>query len=187
MTTGRRTSPETTHGSTLDDGEVRSPRPTPFGPGGRPTSGLRPYLAGLLLVLGLLTVPIMLSDRAPDLFDRVTDTIEERWFPDVWWDDVKPVLPEADVAMHLVFFGGLALVVGLLAWSWRTFWWGQLGVLALGVLVELAQPVVTSSRNIQVHDAVSNVAGQLVGIAVALAAVGLVRWRRGAIGGAAPR
>lgn len=159
-----------------------APAGTAFGPGGRPTGGLRPYLAGLLLLGAVLAVPIMLSDRAPDFFDRVTDTIEERWFPDVWWDDIKPLVPEADVAMHVLFFGGLALVVGLLSWSWRTFALGQLGVLALGTGLELLQPVFTTSRNIQLHDVVSNVGGQVLGIGVALLAVQVLRWRRGAEG-----
>ena len=154
---------------------------TAFGPGGRPTGGLRPYLAGLLVVGGLLAVPIMLSDAAPGFFDRVTDTIEERWLPDVWWDTVKPaVVPDADVAMHLVFFGGLALVVGLLSWSWRTFVLGQAAVAALGFALELLQPVFTSSRNIQLHDVVANLLGQAVGLLAALGLIALLRWRRGA-------
>ena len=157
-------------------------RGTAFGPGGRPTGGLRPYLAAVLAVAGLLAVPIMLSDQAPDFFDRVTDGIENS-LPDIWWDDVKPLVPAGDVVMHLVFFGGLALVVGLLAWSWRSFVLGQVGVLSLGILLELAQPLVTSSRNIEVHDIASNLLGQAVGVAVALGCIQALSWRRRADGG----
>ncbi|QGG96860.1 hypothetical protein [Actinomarinicola tropica] len=149
---------------------------TPFGPGGRPTAGLRPWLAGVVVLGAVLAVPIMLLDRAPDVFDRITDEIEERWFPDVWWHDIKPLVPEADVVMHVVLFGGLALLAALLAWSWPVLLAGQAAVFGGAFALELLQPLVTSSRDIEVHDMVSNVSGQALGLLVGLALIGLERW-----------
>jgi hypothetical protein len=163
-----------------------SPRGTPFGPGGHPTGGVRPYLLALLVLGGVVSVPLMLSDRAPDLFDRVTDAIEENVFPDLWWE-VKTIVPAGDVAMHVLFFAGLALVAGLLSWSWRTFVLGQVGVLAAGMALEVMQPVFTSSRNIQLHDVASNVGGQLAGMVAALGLIALVRRRRRSVAPVAPR
>lgn len=162
------------------------PAGTPFGPGGRPFGGARPYLLGVVVLGGLAAVPIMLSDRAPDLFDRLTDWIEESFFPDVWWDN-KDLVPPGDVAMHLVLFGGLALAVGLMCWSWRTFALGQAGVLVGGLMLELLQPVFTDSRNVEVHDVVSNVAGQVAGMLAALALIALQARRRRSRAASPPR
>jgi len=128
-------------------------------------------LAGLGVLAALLLVPVMFADRAPAVLDRISDRIENT-FPDFYWDTLKPHFPEADVAMHLLVFGGAALAVGLICWSWRTFVLGQLMVFGAGLVVEVLQPVVTSSRNIELHDVLGNAVGQAIGIAVALVIIG---------------
>jgi hypothetical protein len=151
---------------------------TPFGPGGSPREGIRPWFAGLGVLGALALVPLVFADRVPGMLDRTSDSIENT-FGDWYWDVIKPFFPRPDTAMHLLIFASAAMLVGLLCWSWRTFVIGQVVVLVVGLVVEVLQPTLTSSRNFQTHDIVSNLAGQAIGIASALAVIyGWAAWER---------
>lgn len=149
-------------------------QPTPFGPGGRPWAGARAPLAALLVAGGLALLPIMFSDRAPGLLDRVSRRIE-RSLP--WWlrTRVDGHLPEPDLAVHLLVYGGLALLVGLVAWSWASFVRGQVAIFVASVALELLQPVFATERTVQLSDVVGNATGQIVGALLAVALVAV--WR----------
>lgn len=141
---------------------------TPFGPGGTPRGGIRPWLAGVAALGAVGMVPLMFADRVPGMLDRISDSIENG-FGDWYWSGIKPYFPRPDEAMHVLLFAGAALLVGMLCWSWRTFAVGQALVLAAGLGIEFLQPVFTSSRDIQEHDIVSNLIGQSIGVVVAVA------------------
>jgi hypothetical protein len=151
---------------------------TPFGPGGTPREGIRPWLAGIGALGALALVPLVFADRAPELLDGISDSIENT-FGDWYWDGIKPFFPRPDTAMHLLIFASAALLVGLLCWSWRTFVVGQVVVLGAGLVIEVLQPMFTSSRDFQTHDIVSNLVGQAIGIAAALAVIyGWAAWEQ---------
>ena len=151
---------------------------TPFGPGGAPLSGARPWLAGLGAVGLLVMVPLMFADRAPGALDRISDSIENT-FPDYYWHTLKPHFPEADVAMHLMVFSAAALLVGLLCWSWPSFVAGQIAIFAGGLAIEVLQPMFTSSRDNETHDMAANILGQALGMGLALVAIfGWSAWER---------
>jgi hypothetical protein len=150
---------------------------TPFGPGGAPREGIRPWVAGVAALLVVALIPLMFADRAPDLLRAMSKDIEHA-LPDFFRFTLKPKLPnpEPDLAVHLAVFSSAAVLVGLVCWSWRTFLVGQLLVLGGGVAIEILQPVVSSSREVQMSDIAANVSGQVIGIFLALAAIGAWAW-----------
>jgi len=115
----------------------------------------------------------MFADRAPGLLSALSKDIE-RSLPDFFRFTLKPKLPnpEPDLAVHLAVFSTCAVLVGLVCWSWWTFLVGQLLLFGGGVAIEILQPVVSSSRDVQVSDVAANVTGQVIGILLALALIG---------------
>lgn len=151
--------------------------PPLVGPGGSPSGGLRPWLAGVVAAGALLAIPLMLVDRAPADLRRAARAIDRRLIPDGWWQQARPLLPDGDVVVHIALFGTLALVAALVAWSWPTVLIGQAGVFVGAFALELLQPVVTQERNSEVGDIISNVVGQALGLSVALLVIHLHRRR----------
>lgn len=149
------------------------PRASPLGPGGRPFSPAR--VAVLLLVLGSLGVVgvLMLSDRAPGALRSVSDRLDApaRLPPNA----VGDVTPASDTLVHLVVWGVVSALVGLVAWSWRSLAVGALGVLALATFVELAQDPLTRTRTTEASDLVTNAVG--VGAGVLVVALWTLAWR----------
>ncbi len=122
----------------------------------------------LLLSLGAFAANavILLSDRAPGLFRRLSARIDAG----VPGADVGVARSDFDV--HVVIWAVAALLVGLAAWSWLSLFLGSTVVFAWSVALELAQRRFTNSRTVQFDDLVANAAGVACGTgAVALFAL----------------
>ena len=136
-------------------------------------------LVPLLLSLGAFAANavILLSDRAPGLFRRLSARIDAGVSRaagvagvDVPGSDVG--VPQSDFDVHVVIWAVAALLVGLAAWSWLSLFLGSTVVFASSVALELAQRRFTNSRTVQFDDLVANAAGVACGTgAVALFAL----------------
>ena len=153
---------------------------SPLGPGGRPFRGWRMLPALLSVGAFAVNAVILLSDRAPGLFGRVSRRIDagvsraaDVTGLDVPGRDVS--VPQSDFDIHVVVWAVAALLVGLAAWSWASLFLGSGMVLAASVVMELAQWFYTATRSVQVSDLLGNVVGVAVGTC-AVAAFGLW-WR----------
>ncbi len=153
------------------------PRPPPLGPGGRPFRGWR--LVPLLLSIGAFAANavILLSDRAPGLFRRVSARIDAgvSRAAGATGVDVSGSVPRSDVDVHVAIWAIAALLVGLAAWSWGSLLLASATVFAASVCLELAQRRFTTSRRVQAADVVANAAGVVCGTC-AVVAFALV-WR----------
>ncbi|MGY6502362.1 MAG: VanZ family protein [Acidimicrobiales bacterium] len=156
----------------------RSPS-SPFGPGGRPLGGIRPYLVGALAIATLVLVPVMFAERAPDLARAIG-----RWIEDgdglVGWVDDTLWIPRSPFAIHIVAWGVVAGFAGLIAWSWRSLQVFAAAAFGLSLVVEMAQEWLTDTRHSQLDDAIANGIGVVIGVGLAIAAN--VVWRRLATG-----
>ncbi len=155
-------------------------RPTPLGPGGRPFRGWR--VAPLVLSLGAFAANavILLSDRAPGLFRRLSDRIDAgvtraagATGVDVPGGAVR--VPQSDFDVHVVIWAVAALLVGLAAWSWLSLLLAGGSVFTVSVALELSQQLLTNSRTVQLRDVVANAVGTGCGTG-AVAAFGLAWW-----------
>ena len=152
----------------------------PLGPGGRPFRGWRvvPILLSLAAFAG--NAVILLSDRAPGLLSRLSSRIDAGVHQaagaagvDVPGGSVR--VPQSDFDVHVVIWTVAALLVGLAMWSWASLVTGSALVLATSVALELAQPVFTRSRTVQLGDLMGNLLGVVTGTC-AVAAFALA-WR----------
>ena len=141
---------------------------SPLGPGGRPFRGLR--VVPLLLSLGAVAVNavILLSDRAPGLFRRLSARIDAGVTRaagaagvDVPGRDVRG--PRSDFDVHVLLWAVAALLVGLAAWSWMSLLVASATVFSGSVAIELAQRTYSSSRTVQFDDVLANGVGVLAG------------------------
>lgn len=155
-------------------------RPPPLGPGGRPFRGWR--VVPLLLSLGAFAVNavILLSDRAPGLFRRISSRIDAGVHRaagaagvDVPGGSVR--VPQSDFDVHVAIWAVAALLVGLAMWSWASLVMGSAAVLVTSAGLELAQSAYTRSRNVQFDDLIANTVGVVAGTC-AVAAFSVV-WR----------
>ena len=144
---------------------------TPLGPGGRRFRGWR--VVPLLLSVGAFTANaiILLSDRAPGLFRRVSariDTGVSRVADATGVGDPGSDVgvPQSDFDIHVVIWAAAALLIGLAAWSWPSLLLASGLVFASSVALELAQRTYTSSRTVQFEDLVANAVGVVSGTAV---------------------
>lgn len=136
----------------------------------------------LLLSVGALSANavILLSDRAPGLFRRLSARIDAGVSRaagaagvDVPGSDVG--VPQSDFDVHVVIWAVAALLVGLAAWSWLTLFLASGAVFASSVVLELAQRSYTNSRTVQFADLVANAVGVVCGT-VAVAGFALAWW-----------
>ena len=147
---------------------------TPLGPGGRPFRGWR--ILPLLLsfaALGLNAV-ILLSDRAPGLFRRLSARIDAGVKQaagaagvDVPGNSVR--VPRSDFDVHVLIWAVAALLVGLATWSWLSLFMASSTVYASSVVLELAQGAYSRSRTVQFSDLVGNAVGVMIGSGVVAA------------------
>lgn len=156
---------------------------TPLGPGGRPFRGWRilPLLLSLA-ALGLNAV-ILLSDRAPGLFRRLSARIDAGVKQaagaagvDVPGSSVR--VPRSDFDVHVLIWGVAAVLVGLAVWSWLSLLMASSTVFASSVVLELAQGAYSRTRAVQYSDVVGNAVGVVAGTCL-VAAFSLV-WMAGA-------
>ena len=143
-------------------------RPPPLGPGGRPLRGWR--VVPLLLALGAFVVNavILLSDRAPGLFSRLSSRIDAGVHRaagaagvDVPGGSVR--VPQSDFDVHVLIWAVAALLVGLAMWSWASLVVGSAAVLVTSAGLELAQQAYTRSRSVQLTDLMGNTVGVVTG------------------------
>ena len=155
-------------------------RPPPLGPGGRPFRGWR--VVPLLLSLGAFVVNavILLSDRAPGLFSRLSSRIDAGVHRaagaagvDVPGGSVG--VPQSDFDVHVVIWAVAALLVGLAMWSWASLVMGSAAVLVTSAGLELAQQAYSRTRSVQLSDLMGNTLGVATGTC-AVAAFSLA-WR----------
>lgn len=149
-------------------------RAPPLGPGGRPFRGWRavPVLLSLAAFAG--NAVILLSDRAPGLLSRLSSRIDAGVHHaagaagvDVPGRSVR--VPQSDFGVHVFIWAVAALLVGLAMWSWASLVMGSAGVLVASVALELAQPVYTRSRTVQLGDLLGNVLGVAAGTGAVVA------------------
>jgi hypothetical protein len=141
---------------------------TPLGPGGRPFRGLRILPLLLSLVALAANAVILLSDRAPGLFRRLSLRIDaevQRAAGAVGVDVPGRGLPapQSDFDIHVIIWGVAALLVGLAAWSWLSLFMASSTVFASSVVLELAQGAYSRTRAVQYSDIVGNAVGVVVG------------------------
>lgn len=155
-------------------------RAPPLGPGGRPFRGFRVVPLLLSLVAFAVNAVILLSDRAPGLFRRLSSRIDAGVHRaagaagvDVPGGSVR--VPQSDFDVHLAIWAVAALLVGLAMWSWASLVMGSAAVLVASVGLELAQQAYTRSRTVQFDDIIANTVGVVAGTC-AVAAFSLV-WR----------
>ena len=150
---------------------ARARRLSPLGPGGRPFRGWR--VVPLLLSLGALAInaAILLSDRAPGLFRRLSARIDAgvsraagATGVDVPGGRVR--VPRSDFDVHVLLWGVAALLVGLAMWSWFSLAVGNATLFGSSVMVELAQRSHSNSRTVQFDDVVANSVGIVAGTCV---------------------
>lgn len=151
--------------------------PTPFGPGGWPFAGWRPWIALAGAVVALLIVPIMLAEGAPGLardvagWVRTSDNALARVA-----DSLR--LPRSAFEIHVVAWAAAGVVAGLVSWSWRSFALFGLSAVVASMALEVAQDVVTATRSTELSDAIGNAVGLTFGLG--MAAVANLVWRRAA-------
>ena len=153
---------------------------TPLGPGGRPFRGWR--FVPLLLSVGAFAANavILLSDRAPGLFRRVSARIDAGVSrvadaTGVGGPGSDVGVPQSDFDVHVVIWAAVALLVGLAVWSWLTLFLASGVVFASSVALELAQRRFTNSRTVQFEDLMANAVGVVCGTAV-VAGFALTWW-----------
>ena len=137
------------------------------------------WLSGVMgvLVLAVNTL-ILLSDRAPGLFRRLSARLDASSLQPVS-AQVQPGgrLPETDFMIHVALW---ALATVLVALAMGSVWSKAVAagtVLAYSAALEVAQGVFTSNRSPQRADMVGNALGVAAGLAVAVA-VGFLLWCR---------
>ena len=155
-------------------------REPPLGPGGRPFRGWRvvPLLLGLAALA--INAVILLSDRAPGLFSRLSARIDAgvqraagAAGVDVPGSSVR--VPRSDFDVHVAIWAVAALLVGLAMWSWASLVMGSAAVLVASTGLEFAQQAYSRSRTVQIEDLLGNTLGVVTGTC-AVAALALV-WR----------
>lgn len=155
-------------------------RAPPLGPGGRPFRGWRvvPLLLGLAAFAA--NAVILLSDRAPGLFRRLSTKIDAgvnraAGAAGVEVPGAGVGVPQSDFDVHVAIWAVAALLVGLAMWSWVSLVMGSAAVLLTSAGLELAQQAYTRSRTVQFEDLLGNTLGVVTGTC-AVAAFALA-WR----------
>lgn len=149
---------------------VQRRQPQRTSPRRRPPAVMR-VMAGLLgLGASLFAVALMLSDRAPDVVDRVLgDRARQLWervdasgrADFVTADRV----PESDNLVHIAVWSIVMLLVGATIWSWRWLLVAAPIVWGVSAVVEVGQGRWADTRNVEGSDVVANGLGVALGLA----------------------
>ena len=142
------------------------------------------WLAGALGAAALAAnTVILLSDRAPGLFRRLSDRLDVGTVRTAA-AQVTPGgdVPRSDFILHVTLWAVATALIGLATRSTRSRVMAASTVLAYSVALEIGQGVFTQSRSPQAADIVANAIGVAAGLALAVA-VGLVLWYRPARAG----
>ncbi|MCD9622775.1 VanZ family protein [Rhabdothermincola salaria] len=120
-----------------------------------------------------VTAVLMLADRAPGALRRLSDRIDVSATEAGRLTELVPV-SRSDTEVHIAVWCVVTLLFAFVVWSW----WGAalVGVAAFGlsVAVEIAQRVLTDTRDFQRSDVVANAVGVVLGLG--LFACGRVVW-----------
>ena len=143
-------------------------RAPPLGPGGRPFRGWRVVPLLLSLAAFAANTVILLSDRAPGLFRRLSSRIDagvQRAAGAAGVDvpGARARVPQSDFYVHVAIWAVAALLVGLAMWSWASVATGSAAVLVASAGLELAQQAYSRSRTVQFEDLVGNTLGVVIG------------------------
>lgn len=151
---------------------------TPLGPGGRPFARWRWFVALLALVALAATVAVLLSARAPGIFDDVSDRVstrlesrapEAREAREAAERAVQRTgVEESDAVAHIGLWFGVMVLAGLATWSWTSLTVATLVVLGASTGLELVQERLSPTRVTEWSDAVANAVGIGVGLALVL-------------------
>lgn len=83
--------------------------------------------------------------------------------------DLPPVPAGADKLEHFAGYGALAAIAVQLFATRAALWRAGVGLVALGIVLEILQSVLTSTRMMDGWDALANCLGVLAGLATVLA------------------
>ena len=158
----------------------RRAKSSSIGPVGRPFAGWRVLFAVLALIAGAGNVVLLLSDRAPGILSQLSKRLEQGD------ERVARATSHADLArsefvVHVAVWACATIVVGFAMWSWRSLVGGSGAVVVASALLEVAQPLFTSSRSAQLEDFAANLLGVTVGFGLTAAIWVLIESRRRAI------
>ena len=149
---------------------------TPLGPGGRPFARWRGLVTLLALVAMAATVAVLLSARAPGVFDDVSDGVSTRLdqrAPEALDAAERAVrrtgVEESDALAHIGLWSGAMLLAGLATWSWGSLVAMVLVMFAGSTGLELVQERLSPTRITEWSDLVANAVG--IGIGLALVVV----------------
>lgn len=157
---------------------AQRPRPTltPLGPGGRPFARWRGLVTLLAIVAMAATIAVLLSARAPRVFDDVSDGVSTRLdqrAPEARDAAERAVrrtgFEESDALAHIGLWSGAMLLAGLATWSWGSLAAMVLVVFAGSAGLELVQERLSPTRITEWSDLVANAVG--IGIGLALVVV----------------
>lgn len=160
--------------------DASGPTLTPLGPGGRPFARWRGVVTLVALVAVAGVVALLLSARAPDVIDEVSDRVAvrvDREAPEARSRAQETLqrhgVEEKDTLAHVGLWAGATLIAGLATWSWRSLA-TLVGLLLVGsTALELVQQTLTPSRITEWRDVGANTLGIALG-AVAVVALSSV-------------
>ena len=141
----------------------------------RPPLVLRVLVALVGVAALMFNAMLMLSDRAPGALQRIGGDAVRRLFEridlggrgaDVLND---PRLPEDDAVVHVAVWAIVAVLVGWALWSWIGLAVGAIAVFAGSIVIEALQGSLSTSREVEASDVMANLAGVVLGSAVAAA------------------
>lgn len=139
----------------------------------RPPLVLRVFVALLGVAALLFNAMLMLSDRAPGALQRIGGDAVRRLFERI---DLggrgagvlnDPRLPEDDTIVHIAVWAVAAVLVGWALWSWIGLAVGAVAVFVGSLIIEELQGSVSTTRQVESSDVKANLAGVLLGTAVA--------------------
>lgn len=145
-----------------------------WGPIARPPLVIRLFVALLGFGAALMTVALLLSDRAPGALravfgDRVRRLWERIDATERVSGPARSELPPTDFLVHVAIWAVVATLVGWAIWSWRGLAVSTLMLIAASVVLELAQGRYSTTRAVELRDAIANFLGIGAGIVVAAA------------------
>lgn len=134
-----------------------------------------------MLALGGLafTALLLLSDRAPGVLRDVLGDAADRL-----WNRIdatrahrlgEQAREQPDFVVHVVIWAVVTALCALTIWTVRGLAVVMVGAFALGLLLEGAQGVFTSTRAVEMRDVVGNACGIAVGGVAALLVIGASR------------
>ncbi|BAN00399.1 hypothetical protein [Ilumatobacter coccineus] len=145
--------------------------PSGWGPRARPPVASRLFVGLLGFGAILSTVALLLSDRAPGALSSMFGDRARRLWERIDAServDLPPdsELPATDFLVHMSIWIVVTVLVGLAIWSWRGLALAAITLAVASVALELAQGRYADTRVVEARDAVANLLGIGVGLAV---------------------